>query len=450
MYVDRLMNLGLAHDWGICGVGVMAADIQMRDVLTTQDCLYTLMVKHADGRLDARIIGSIVRYLYAPDDPEAVIETLVLPSTRIVSLTVTEGGYNVNPVTGEFDRHNAAVRADIESGMAPRTVFGLVIEALRRRRARHIPPFTVMSCDNLQENGTVTRKAFTAFAHLINPGLGEWVRQEVAFPNSMVDRITPVTSDSDRAVLLEHFGVDDRWPVVSEEFTQWVLEDDFPTGRPPLEQAAVQLVSDVEPYELMKLRLLNASHQALCYAGYLAGYRFVHEVATDPVFVEFVQGYMDDEATPTLKDVAGIDLTAYKANLIERFANAEVRDTLARVCAESSDKIPKWLLPVIRHNLASGNEIRRSATVVASWARYAEGFDEQGEPITIVDPLRDDLMRRAQEERTLPLAFLCDQRLFGDLADQARFTDAYLEALTSLRENGARKTVEALNEQLRR
>jgi mannitol 2-dehydrogenase len=301
-----------------------------------------------------------------------------------------------------------------------------------------------MSCDNIQGNGDVAHKMITAFARLQDPGLADWIEAEVPFPNSMVDRITPVTSDDDRAVLAERFGVDDAWPVVCEPFTQWVLEDRFAAGRPPFEDAGVQVVDDVEPYELMKLRLLNASHQALCYLGYLAGYRYAHEVCQDPLFAEFLLAYMDREATPTLAPVPGVDLDAYKPNLIERFANPEVRDTLARLCAESSDRIPKWLLPVVRRNLTEGGEIDRSALVVAAWARYAEGVDEQGEPIEVVDRLADQLVATARRQRDEPLAFISDRELFGDLVDDERFVAAYAGALTSLHERGARATLAAL------
>jgi mannitol 2-dehydrogenase len=223
-----------------------------------------------------------------------------------------------------------------------------------------------------------------------------------------------------------------------------VLEDDFPLGRPAYETVGAQLVDDVEPYELMKLRLLNASHQAVGYFGYLAGYRLVHEAAQDPLFARFLLDYMNLEATPTLEPVPGIDLDEYKQTLIERFSNGEVRDTLARLCAESSDRIPKWLVPVIRLQLESGGEIARSAAVVASWARYAEGIDEAGEPIEIVDQLADRVRANAAGNRSDPLAFVSDRGLFGDLVDQPRFTEAYTWALASLHERGARATLEAL------
>ena len=444
MYQDRLMNMGLAMDWGICGVGMLPADRAMKDALDEQDGLYTLVLKHSDGTYEPRVIGSLVRYLLAPDDPEAVIEAMATPSTRIVSLTITEGGYNISDVTGEFDTANPDVLRDLEPGAVPRTVFGVIIEALRRRRARGLVPFTVMSCDNLPGNGDLARNAFTAFARLRDPELADVLEQEAHFPNAMVDRITPATTDADRAEIRARFGIDDRWPVVCEPFAQWVIQDAFTAGRPPYEQAGVQIVESVEPYELMKLRLLNAGHQAMCYFGYLCGYRFAHEAAQDPLFQAFLLGYMDLEATPTLAPVPGIDLGEYKHTLIDRFANPEVRDTIARLCAQSSDRIPKFLLPVIRAQLASGGDIRRSAAVVASWARYAEGIDEQGEPIEVVDRYADALTALARRQREDPLAFISNRQLFGDLADNDLFAAAYTSALTLLHQHGARSTLRSL------
>src|SRR5271169_2521463 len=351
MYIDRLLEMGLAQDWGICGVGVMPADRKMKDVLEAQNGLYTLLLENPDGTRYARVIGSIVDYRYAPDDPQSVIELLAAPSTRIISLTITEGGYNIDNI-----------------GDGSVSVFGLAGEALARRRDRGIVSPTIVSCDNIEGNGDVAREAFTAFAEREHPGLAEWMGAHTRFPNSMVDRITPVTAPDVIDRLKTEFGVEDQWPVVAEPFTSWVLEDDFSDGRPPLEEAGVVLVDDVSPYELMKLRLLNAGHQSLCYFAYLSGYRLVHEAASDPLFAEFLLEYMDSEATPTLKPVPGIDLPEYKQTLIERFANPGVRDTIARLCADSSDRIPKWLLPVIRANLAAGAPFRLASASVASWA----------------------------------------------------------------------------------
>ena len=444
MYHDRMMNEGAGADWGICGVGVLAADRKMQQALDAQDGLYTLVLKHSDGTYEPRVIGSVVEYLFAPGNPEAVIEKMAAGPTRIVSLTVTEGGYNVNDITGEFDATNPDVVADLAAGAVPRTTFGLVTEALRRRRQRGLAPFTVVSCDNLPGNGQLSKRVFTAFARLRDPELGDWIEGAVRFPNSMVDRITPVTTDADRAEVTDRFGIDDRWPVVCEPYVQWVLEDDFAAARPPYEDAGVQIVAEVAPYELMKLRLLNGSHQAMCYFAYLAGYRLVHEAAQDSLFQAFLLGYMDLEATPTLPPVPGVDLAGYKHTLLERFANPQIRDTIARLCAQSSDRIPKFLLPVIREQLATGGEIKRSAAVVASWARYAEGVDERGEPIGVVDRYQDRLTSLARRERDDPGAFIANRDLFGDLADHERFVTAYRSAMTSLHQRGARATLASL------
>jgi mannitol 2-dehydrogenase len=443
MYLDTLMREGKALDWGITGVGVLPGDQRMNEVMKAQDCLYTLVVKDADGTMAPRVIGSIVGYLFAPDDPEAVLRVMVDPATRIVSLTITEGGYHVNQSTGEFDADDPSIQNDLAGDATPTTAFGLITEALARRRDAGVEPFTVMSCDNIAGNGEVAHKMIVAYARLKDAELGDWIEQHVTFPNSMVDRITPVTTDDDREALAKAFGVEDGWPVVCEPFTQWALEDRFTIGRPPYDEEGVQLVPDVTPYELMKLRLLNASHQALCYLGYLAGYRYAHEVAGDKLFADFLLGYMDDEATPTLDEVPGVDLDEYKPQLIERFANPEIKDTLARLCAESSDRIPKWLIPVVRDQLEAGGSVHRSALVVAAWARYAEGTDEQGEEIEIVDSRKDALMARAAEQGSDKLAFLRAPELFGDLVDDERFTREYAAALDSLHEHGARATLEA-------
>jgi len=420
MYIDRLFNDGVAPDWGICGVGVLPGDRRMRDALRSQDYLYTLILEHPDGTREPRVIGSIVDFRYAPDDPEAVTELLADPAVRIISLTITEGGYH-QPLSDAF---------------------GLVTQALNRRRGRGLPSPTIVSCDNIVGNGHVARQAFTAFAECSNPGLAQWMRANTKFPNSMVDRITPATTPDVVERLDAEFGVQDAWPVAAEPFAMWVLEDDFADGRPPLDKAGVRLVDDVAPYEAMKLRLLNAGHQGLCYFAYLAGYRLVHEAAQDPMFAEFLTRYMDSEAMPTLTQIPG--LTEFKDGLLPRFGNAHVRDTVARLCAESSDRIPKWLLPVVRDNLRSGGPVRLSAAIVASWARYAEGVDEQGQPIEVVDGLAATLVPIARSQRDNATAFLENRSVFGDLVDHPRFVEPYVKTLQRLHREGARATLKAL------
>lgn len=444
MYLNRLMNQGKALDWGIIGMGVMESDQRMRDVLNASDGLYTLVVKNPDGSREVEVIGSILKFLYAPDDLTAAIEQLADPAIRIVSLTVTEGGYNVHPVTGEFDLSNPAIAADLANPQTPRTTFGLISAGLKLRRERGIAPFTVMSCDNIQGNGEVAHKMFGAFASVLDPEFGDWVQDNVSFPNSMVDRITPVTTDADRADVAQSYGIDDGWPVVCEDFEQWVLEDKFVAGRPPYEEAGVQLVDDVVPYELMKLRLLNATHQGLCYFGHLAGYRAVHDVARNDLFAQFLLSYMKNEAEPTLRALPGVDLDAYQHKLIERYSNEYVADTVARLCADSSDRIPKWLMPVVRENLAADRDVTLSAAIVASWARYDEGTDEDGAPINIVDRLAEEVHAAASKHHEDPLAFLRQRDLFGDVVDDERFTTPYLKTLESLHEHGSLATLAEL------
>ena len=422
MYIDRLLQAGLAREWGICGVGVMPADWTMRDVLNDQDGLYTLILENPDGSRDAQVIGSIIDYRYAPDDPESALEVLAAPSTRIISLTITEGGYR--------DPDGPA--------------FALIVEALDRRRRRGIAAPTIVSCDNIENNGEIAGRAVLANAESRDPELAEWVSEHVQFPSSMVDRITPSTTLEMAAEVRRDFGVNDRWPVVAEPFTAWVLEDKFADGRPPLEQAGVLLVDDVAPYELMKLRLLNAGHQCLAYFAHLCGFEFVHEAASDPLFAEFLLAYFESEAIPTLPPVPGIDLHDYSRTLIERFSNPGVRDTVARLCAFSSDRIPKWLIPVICDNLASDGSVRLAAATVASWARYAEGTDAWGEPYEVVDQLADSLIPIARSQYENPTAFIEIAAVFGDLAHQPRFVQAYSWALDSLHRKGARATLEAL------
>ncbi len=422
MYIDRLLQAGLAREWGICGVGVMPADWTMRDVLNDQDGLYTLILENPDGSRDAKVIGSIIDYRYAPDDPESALEVLAAPATRIISLTITEGGYR--------DPDGPA--------------FALIAEALDRRRRRGTAAPTIVSCDNIENNGEVARRAVLANAESRDPKLAEWVGKHVQFPSSMVDRITPSTTVEMAEEVRRDLGVNDRWPVVAEPFAAWVLEDKFSDGRPPLEQAGVLLVDDVAPYELMKLRLVNAGHQCLAYFAHLCGFEFVHQAAGDPLIAEFLLAYFESEAIPTLPPVPGIDLHEFSRTLIERFSNPGVRDTVARLCAFSSDRIPKWLLPVINDNLVSDGSVRLAAAAVASWARYAEGTDEWGKPYEIVDQLADSLIPIARSQHENPTAFVEIAALFGDLAHQPRFVQAYTWALDSLHRKGARATLEAL------
>ncbi|MBJ7600135.1 MAG: mannitol dehydrogenase [Candidatus Nephthysia bennettiae] len=440
MYIDRILNAGYT-DWGICGVGVTPYDTAIRDVLREQDYLYTLITVTPDGTAEARVIGSVVDFLYAPDNPAAALEKLVDPATRIVSLTITEGGYSINDATGEFDPHDPGTLADLAAGdSTPKSVLGFIVAALKVRKAMGTPPFTVMSCDNIQGNGGVARKAVVAFAERKDPQHAAWIADNVPFPNSMVDRITPATTDQTRASVAADYGITDAWPIRSEAFEQWVLEDRFSCGRPPLETAGVQIVDDVEPYELMKLRLLNASHQAMSYLGLLAGATYVHEVCRDPLFVNFLLGYMHKEAIPTLRPVPGIDLSAYCDQLIARFGGEVIQDTLARQVIDGSDRIPKFLLPVVAEQLAHGRDIGCCALVLAAWSHFLGGATK----VAPVDKRLAELQSAVADERHHPGAFLSYRPVFGDLGSHPILKAAFVEARAAIGQDGARAAIAAL------
>lgn len=441
LIMDNLFSLGVAQEWGVCGVGVLPVDAKMRDVMKEQNCLYTLVEKESNGEQNVRVIGSIIEYLFAPDDVELVIERLATEA-RIVSLTITEGGYNTNPATGEFDL--ALVQEDIANPRKPTTVFGIVVEALRRRKERNLGGFTIMSCDNLQENGKIAKRSFSSFARAVDPSLAEWMTENVTFPCSMVDRITPVTTDEDRLKTSERLGVVDSWPVVCEPFIQWVLEDSFVAGRPPFEKSHVQLVTDVEPYELMKLRLINAGHQAIAYFGLLMDYSYVHDVTQDSRIVEFLRAYMNCEATSTLKPLPGINLEEYKEKIVERFQNPHVRDTLARLAVDGSDRVPKFVGPVIQDRIDQGQSIWLSTAIVASLATYLDGVNETGKEIEIADRMKDKLLVLAKKLKKDSSAISGEQEIFGDLVKNTTFVNTFKEIYEKIQKDGSRKTLDWL------
>lgn len=431
MYLDRLMRAGLARDWAICGIGLLERDARMRDALTEQDGLYTLTLRHPDGRDEISVIGSIRRYLHAADDPDAVLEQLADPGVRIVSLTITEGGYFDETAGGRRAADDPNVIAETADGLrSPRTAFGWIVAGLRERRRRGEQPYTVLCCDNIQGNGEVARRSIEAVARLVDPELADWIAAEVAFPSTMVDRITPVTTPADVARIHERLGVDDAWPVASEPFTQWVVEDRFPAGRPPLEQAGAMLVDDVEAYEAIKLRLLNAGHQALAYIGRLAGYELVDGTVADERIVAWVRRYMEREAVPTLAVPDGFDIPAYIDELFERFGNAHVADTLTRLGTDASNRITAFVVPTLRDRIAAGFDAETGAQLIASWwafTRRAAAGD-----FALHDEAAEQLMQAASGT---PRAFL-ELPLLAGLAEAPGFLAAYLDAAERLESGG--------------
>ncbi|MDQ8195615.1 mannitol dehydrogenase family protein [Coraliomargarita sp. SDUM461004] len=435
-YTDCLMNETDANEWGICGVGLRDADRKIGDILAKQDYLYTLIVKHPDGSIENRIIGSIIDFMLGCDDPLPVIDRMAQASTKIVSLTITEGGYNFNPATGEFDFKNPGVKHDLANPNHPQTAFGFLTAALKQRRAAGLPAFTIQSCDNIQHNGDMARKVLLAFARQQDAELAEWIASEVRFPNAMVDRITPVTTPADIQYLDTELGLKDEWPVTCEPFIQWVIEDNFSNGRPNWESVGAQFVPDVSPYETMKLRLLNAGHSVLGLLGSLHGHHTIDGCIADTLFATYLRRFMDFEATPVLDPVAGIDLDNYKDCLIERFGNPNIKDNLARICLESSSKLPKFLIATIKENLASGGSIEYATLVIAAWCYYSDkGTNQKGEPLEIIDEMKTELHKAATGTPGTPLSFLKVKAVFGDLARDKTFAKTYTSMVQALYEN---------------
>ncbi|MDQ2823165.1 MAG: mannitol dehydrogenase family protein [Pseudomonadota bacterium] len=441
VYLDRLLHLPGNAAWGYVGVGLLPHDAAMRDAMAAQDCLYTVIERSAAGEAP-RVIGALLEFLYAPDDPEVVLEQMADAGTYIVALTITEGGYYVNQGTGEFDATHPDIVHDLAHPHVPRGAFGYLAEALARRRARGLAPFTIMSCDNLQHNGDVARAMLLAFITLRDAGLADWLARHGAFPNSMVDRITPATTDAHRALLRDRFGLEDRWPVITEPFMQWVIEDRFPDGRPAWELAGVQMTDDVLPYEKMKLRLLNAGHQAICYLGMLFGYTSADEAMADPDILALLTRLMATEVAPLLTPPAGIDLAQYQRSVIERFANPAMRDQLARIGTEGSARIPKFVLPSVREQLARGGPISLLCFTVACWLRYLNGSADNGAAMLLNDPYAERLQAHALQGGPDASALLSLREFFGELPDQPRFVAGVGDALERLYRMCARGALE--------
>jgi mannitol-1-phosphate/altronate dehydrogenase len=433
-YTHALMARdGEALGWGIVGAGLMPSDRRVAEALSPQDGLYTLIERQGDEERVA-VIGSIRAVIFAGEDSAALLAAIDRPEIRIVSLTVTEHGYCLNRATRRLDPAHPAIAADLADPTRPHSAIGIIVEAYRRRRAGGRPAFTAMSCDNIQHNGAVLKGAVLDYAALVDADLAAWIAAEARFPATMVDRITPVTTPGDIADLAARYRVADNWPVVAESFTQWVIEDDFVDGRPAWEEVGAQFVADVAPYEFMKLRLLNASHLAIAGLGRLIGYGYIHETMQDPLLRRYMTALMARETAPTLLPVPGVDLGAYQATLIERFANPRIADTAERV---NTDAALNYLLDPIRDRLARGESVDLLALAVAAWLRRARGVDEAGTPIDVRHPLAAELRERAIEGGCDPRPMLGMTGLFGDLGEDERFVAAVERWLTPLYARGA-------------
>lgn len=438
-YVDSLLKDN--PTWGIVGASLRRPDT--RDALAPQDFLYTLAVRSAAGT-ECRIIGSILDVLDANQQRRQLIELMADPAIRIVSLTVTEKGYCHDPATGALDEKHPDIVHDLAHPDEPISAPGLIVAALALRAERGLVPFTVMSCDNLPSNGRTAKRIVTRFATLARPDLADYFAR-VAFPSTMIDRIVPATTDADRAIVTELTGLDDAWPIMTEPFTQWVIEDDFPAGRPPFETVGAELVADVEPYELMKLRMLNGSHSTMAYLGYLSGYQYVAEAVSDLNLRQLIHGLMTEEVIPTLPMPAE-QLGQYRDQLLERFANPALRHRTWQIAMDGTQKLPQRLLGTVRDRLAAGQPFTRLALGVAAWMRYVTGIDEAGNPIEVKDPhaarLRALADAAGRDAEKLAAALLSVSEVFGtDLPDNPAFRSAVTGHLAALFANGAAGTV---------
>lgn len=430
VYLDDLFALGADHDWAILGAGVRATDARMRDALAAQDHLSTV-IELEPGQPSARRIGAMVGFVPVEPDNAALIAAMSTPAIRIVSLTVTEGGYYINPSSGAFDPENPEILADAADPARPATAFGAILAALRARHAAGHPPFTVMSCDNLPGNGLATRNAVVGLAELSDPAFAGWIAANVAFPNGMVDRITPATGPHERA-LAESFGLTDPVPVTCEPFRQWVLEDHFPAGRPALERVGVTFTSHVHAYEAMKIRILNGGHAVIAYPAALMDIPLVHEAMANPLIRAFLEKIERTEILPHVPPVPDTNLHDYLSLIIGRFANPEIADTTRRLCLDGSNRQPKFIVPSLRDNLAAGTIPQGLTLLSALWCRYCFGSTESGAPIAPNDPDWPELQARAKAARATPSAWLEMAQIYGDLAEDLGLQTAFATHLAAI------------------
>ncbi|MEZ5647614.1 MAG: mannitol dehydrogenase family protein [Alphaproteobacteria bacterium] len=437
VYTDDVLNRN-PGPWLISGVSLRRPDT--RDALVPQNGLYTLAIRDAsEERL--RIIGSVTEILVAPESPQAVLDRLCHPSTKIVSLTITEKGYCHDPATGNLNTEHPDIRHDLTHPERPRSALGFIVAAISFRKAANLSAFTVLSCDNLPSNGDTIAKLLQQFATLRDKALGSWIHSHIPCPNSMVDRIVPATTDDDRMVIDHAMGLSDSWPVVTEPFSQWVIEDRFASGRPAWEKEGVQFTKDVRPFELMKLRLLNGSHSSLAYLGYLSGFDKVADAMNSPI-ADFIKELMDKEIAPTLPPIDGIDLTRYKVALRERFYNSALKHRTWQIAMDGSQKLPQRLLETIRDRLRDGASIQYLSLGVSAWMRYVYGQDEHGRKIDVRDPMAAEFARISAKTgpnaQSLAHELLALRSIFGeDLPQNRIFTDQVTVYLQKLFTHGA-------------
>jgi len=434
VYFDELFKKdeALSKEWAICGAGVTDyGHTQRRNKLEEQDYLYTVVDRDGDGST-ANIVGSIVDCLPYAEDHAPLQDKLIEPSIKIVSMTVTEGGYYLTS-DGVFDTDNEEIKYDAKNPDSPKTLFGVIVKALKMRKDKGLKPFAVMCCDNLPHNGDVVKGVVVGLAGLSDSDLAKWIEQNVAFPNGMVDRITPAVTPEDIQYIWD-LGFEDQVPIMCEPFNQWVLEE-FP-GCPALDKVGVQFVPDVSPYETMKIRILNGGHASLCYPAALLGLDYVHDAMEHPVLGEFLDCLERNEIVPTVPPVPDTDLLDYWKIIQTRFTNPTVADRIDRNCASGSDRQPKFIVPTVKENLKAGRSVNGLATVCAMWCRYWQGTNEAGDKIDLEDALSDKLSKTSNKAKTDPAAWLAIKEVYGDTGENKDFQACFAEALKVVNEEG--------------
>jgi mannitol-1-phosphate/altronate dehydrogenase len=445
-YIDRCLALPNQQDWGIVGIGLSGGERGRKkaDQFRSQDCLYSLTVAPAKGDTSVRVIGAQLDYLLAPEQPAEVLQLLTDPALRIVTLTITEGGYHVDPGSGTFVTDHADVAHDLAGNDTPRTVFGFVTEALARRRSAGTKPFTVVSCDNLRHNGEVARAAFVGFASALDQDLGAWIDSNVTFPNSLVDRITPSVSADDAARLNAGSGLADQIPVVAEDFSQWVIEDRFTDGRPALQEVSVQFSDEVKLWEQVKVRVLNAGHLTLTYPALLLGYREVAEAMRDPQVPVLLERFLDKVVLPLLESPRDLNLVDYKNTVLERFSNEAMHDQLTRIASDSASKVTVFLTTTLQQVLASGTDHRIPAFILAAWSRVLQGADDNGKTFDVTEPRLDKTACRLLISGDPREALSIEPVLASGAAEHADFAATFEFYRNGLAEQGAAATLKAV------
>ncbi|MEN3324768.1 mannitol dehydrogenase family protein [Mariniflexile soesokkakense] len=444
-YIHELMEKFNELNYGICGVDLLDSDRKIYNILKDQDGLYTLYTKEPNGAHKAKIIGSIVEYFFGPENPLAVIEKMTSPDIEIISLTIAEDGYHLNEITGALDLNQPILDEEIKNPFNPKTVFGYLTQAFKLRKLRNLPGCTILSCDNIKSNGDTIKKALLEYVSKTEPELLNWISKNTTFPNTMVDRITTITDFNDIETLKQDFFIEDQWPVVCEPFAQWIIEDKFLHKKPSWEKVGVQFTQNIEPFEKMKLRLLNASHTILGILGTMSGHKTVYEAAIDDNLMTFLKSFMDEEVHPTLNESNATHVSNYKKMLVSRFQNPHINDRLSRICQESSAKIPIFILPIITDQLQNEQKIKGAAFIIAAWCKYNDGIDDHGNTYKIVDSISNTLIRMAALSHQNPLKFLDIETVFNDLNTNTFFTETYLKHLNHLRTHSISESITAFN-----